>query len=153
WDIEGKILKKCDVRAFKRQELKQIISFMTGKITQEVPSFSAVRYKGKHLYKLARKNLAIPVIKRQVNVKWLKYSYKKPVMSFEIECSGGTYIRSIAHEIGVMLGCGGRLSGLRRLKVGLWDIKRAVDSDFLSRSSYEQIKSRIMDIPDDLKYR
>ena len=153
WDIEGKILRKCEVRDFKPKELKQIISFMTGKISQEIPPFSAVRYKGKHLYKLARRNMSVPVLKRQVNVKWVKYAYKKPFIRFEIECSGGTYIRSIAHEIGVMLGCGGRLSRLRRLKVGLWDIKSAVDSDFLSRSSYEQVKSKIMDIPADLNYR
>ncbi|MCG2726631.1 MAG: tRNA pseudouridine(55) synthase TruB [Elusimicrobia bacterium] len=153
WDGEGRILKECKVGDFTPASLKRIIAFMTGKIAQNVPPFSAVKYKGKRLYKLARRNMAVPAIKRQVNVKWLKYSYKKPFLHFKIECSSGTYIRSIAHEMGIKLGCGGCLSKLRRESIASWSVNDAVDLDFLKKSSYEQVISKIRDVPSDLEYR
>ena len=153
WDRDGRILKECEVGDVTPASLKRIIAFMTGKIAQNVPPFSAVKYKGKRLYKLARRNMAVPIIKRQVNVKWLKYSYRKPFLRFKIECSSGTYIRSIAHEMGIKLGCGGRLSELRRENVASWSVKEALDADFLEKSSYEQLISKLIAVPSDLEYR
>ncbi len=153
WDAEGRILKETRVGDFTSTSLKQIITFMTGKIDQNVPPFSAVKYKGKRLYKLARKNIQVPTIKRQVNVKWMKYAYKKPFLSFKIECSSGTYIRSIAQEIGTKLGCGGHLSELRRESIASWNVDEAVDMDFFKNASYEQVVSKLRDVPSFLEYR
>ncbi len=153
WDADGRILKESKVGDFTSASIKQIITFMTGKIEQNIPPFSAVKYKGKRLYKLARRNIAVPTMKRQVNVKWRKYSYKKPFLHFEIECSSGTYIRSIAHEIGIKLGLGGHLSSLRRESIASWNVNEAVSADFLKKSSYEQIISKLRVVPSDLEYR
>jgi len=110
WDAEGKVVGEAPVEGITADKIKNVVGFFTGKVVQQVPPFSAVRYKGRHLYKLARKNMAVPVIRREVNIKWNRYAFKKPVFDFEVECSGGTYVRAIAHEMGRMLGTGGILT-------------------------------------------
>ena len=150
WDAEGKILKETPADGIGADKIKSVIGFFTGKVVQQVPPFSAVRYKGTHLYKLARKNTAVPPIRREVNIKWNSYSFKAPVLRFEVECSGGTYIRSIAYEMGRMLGTGGHLSELRRLSVNRWKVSDAVDRETLLRSPVEALKTRLLEIPSDL---
>ncbi len=151
WDAEGKVQKETQVSGITQEKIKSVIGFFTGKVIQQVPSFSAVRYKGKHLYKLARKNSAMPTIRREVNITWHSYSFKTPVLKFEVECSGGTYVRSIAYEIGRMLGTGGHLSELRRLSVNRWKADEALDREALQKLPVEALKARLLDVPPDLK--
>ncbi len=151
WDAEGKILKETQVTGITQEKIKNIIGFFTGKVVQQIPPFSAVRYKGKPLYKLARKNKAVPTIRREVNIKWNNYSFKTPVLKFEVECSGGTYIRSIAYEMGRMLGTGGHLSELRRLSVNRWQADDAMDRETLQQLSLDALKARLLEVPPDLK--
>ena len=151
WDAEGKVLNETPVAGITQEKIKNIIGFFTGKVVQQVPSFSAVRYKGKHLYKLARKNTAMPTIRREVNIKWNNYSFKTPVLKFEVECSGGTYVRSIAYEMGRMLGTGGHLSELRRLSVNRWKAADALDRETLQKLPLEALKALLLEVPPDLK--
>lgn len=151
WDCDGKVVKESPVTDINFAKIKNIISFFSGKVIQQVPPFSAVRYKGTHLYKLARKRLSVPSIKREVNIKWKSYSYRAPEIHFELECSGGTYVRSIAYEIGKMLGCGGCLKKLRRLKISNWNVKDAVTMEKLENASLDQMKSKILEIPASIK--
>jgi tRNA pseudouridine55 synthase len=151
WDAEGKVVKEMPVARVTQDRIKGIIGFFTGKVVQQIPSFSAVRYKGKHLYKLARKNTAVPTMRREVNIKWKNYSFKSPFLNFEVECSGGTYVRSIAYEIGRMLGTGGHLSRLRRLMVNRWNVDDALNRETLQKMSLEALKARLLEVPPDLK--
>lgn len=151
WDAEGKVVKETPVTGITADKIKGVVGFFTGKIVQQVPPFSAVRYKGKHLYKLARKNTAVPVIRREVNVKWNRYAFKSPNLDFEVECSGGTYVRAIACEMGRMLGTGGHLGELRRLKVNRWKVDSAVSREALAKMTPEEVKERILEVPPDLK--
>jgi tRNA pseudouridine55 synthase len=151
WDSDGKVVKERPVSDINFTKIKNIISFFSGKVIQQVPPFSAVRYKGTHLYKLARKRLTVPVIKREVNINWKSYVYKAPEIHFEIECSGGTYVRSVAFEIGKMLGCGGCLKKLRRLKISNWNVKDAVPMEKVKSASIEHLKSKILEIPPSIK--
>ncbi|HOW90327.1 MAG TPA: hypothetical protein PL037_08585, partial [Elusimicrobiales bacterium] len=151
WDAAGKVLKESPVAGISQEKIRGVIGFFTGKVVQQVPSFSAVRYKGTHLYKLARKNTAVPAIRREVNIKWNSYSFKKPCLDFELECSGGTYVRSIAYEIGRMLGTGGHLSELRRLSVNRWKVSDAMDRETLHKLPLESLKARLLEVPPDLK--
>jgi tRNA pseudouridine55 synthase len=151
WDAEGKALKETPLAGISQEKIKNVIGFFTGKVVQQVPAFSAVRYKGKPLYKLARKNAAVPVIRREVNIKWNSYSFRKPFLNFELECSGGTYVRSIAHEMGRMLGTGGHLSGLRRVSVNRWRVGDALDRETLQKLTVETLKARLLEVPPDLK--
>ena len=151
WDAEGKVLRETPAAGITQEKIKNVIGFFTGKVVQQVPSFSAVRYKGTHLYKLARKNSAVPAIRREVNIKWNRYSFKEPLLKFEVECSGGTYVRSIAYEIGRMLGTGGHLSELRRLSVNRWKVADALDRETLQKLPLENLKARLLEVPPDLK--
>ena len=87
-----------------------------GESFQKPPFFSALKYKGKPLYKYARKGKFINKEPRKIEIKEIKnISYKDKICSFEILCSKGTYMRSIARDLGKNLGCGGHMFSLRRL--------------------------------------
>ncbi|MCX7641482.1 MAG: tRNA pseudouridine(55) synthase TruB [Elusimicrobiales bacterium] len=130
WDMDGKVLRKVDnINNISFSNVKSAISLFDGTVTQAVPPYSAVKYKGQTLYRLARKNRKVPSIKRTVRIKWLNWNYNNGIIDFKIRCSSGTYIRSIAYEIGEMLGCGGTLGVLRRISIGQWDVDDAVKID------------------------
>ena len=91
----------------------------SGLITQKPPIFSAVKVGGKRAYHLARKGIAVEIKARQVTIHALTIHAIKPdVWQLNIQCSKGTYIRSLAHDMGQFLGCGAYLSGLIRTQVG-----------------------------------
>lgn len=106
--------------------LKQTETFI-GEILQVPPMYSAVKYKGKSLYKLARKGKSVNREPRKVLVtKFDIKEIKLPEIFFEITCSKGTYIRAIANDLGINLGCGAVLSSLRRTKIGDYNVENAV---------------------------
>ncbi len=126
WDAEGKIVAEAPPPDLSEELVKKTVAAFSGKIMQQVPSYSAVRHQGRHLYKLARGNEAVPEIKREVEVRWLSWTIRPAALDFEVECSGGTYVRSIACEMGRALGSRAHLSALRRLRIGAWSVKDAV---------------------------
>ncbi|MCX7648732.1 MAG: tRNA pseudouridine(55) synthase TruB, partial [Elusimicrobiales bacterium] len=95
WDTDGKILKQIKVEIMEKS-VKSAIDLLSGNIIQQVPPYSAVKYKGQTLYKLARQNKSVPSINRVVNVNWLDWRIRGENLGFKIKCSSGTYIRSIA---------------------------------------------------------
>ncbi|MCX7905506.1 MAG: tRNA pseudouridine(55) synthase TruB [Elusimicrobiales bacterium] len=138
WDMDGKILRKLDDINISFSSIKSVISLFDGTIVQRVPPYSAVKYRGQKLYKLARKNGKIPLIKRTVRIKWVNWNYENGVINFKIRCSSGTYIRSLAYEIGEMLGCGGTIGYLRRLAIGEWSVSNAINVDEFKKMSFEE---------------
>jgi tRNA pseudouridine55 synthase len=98
-----------------------------GEIEQVPPMFSALHVKGKRLYELARKGIEIERKPRKVNVKRIEIlSFVDGVLSLRIECSSGTYIRSIANDLGIILGCGALIGELRRESIGNFNIENSV---------------------------
>ncbi len=138
WDTDGKILKQIKVEIMEKS-VKSAIDLLSGNIIQQVPPYSAVKYKGQTLYKLARQNKSVPSINRVVNVNWLDWRIRGENLGFKIKCSSGTYIRSIAHQMGVLLGCGGTLSELRRLNIGEYSVKDAVKDKDIEKMEYSAI--------------
>ena len=103
-----------------------------GESIQRPPAFSALKRDGVPLYKLARAGQAVAAPIRKVHVYRLSMlSYDPPLLTLELECSKGTYVRSLAHDLGAALGVGGSLDELARLKVGPYDIGTAVDIETL----------------------
>ena len=147
WDAEGKVVAEAPPPALDEESVKKAVEAFNGKITQTVPPYSAVRLGGKHMYKLARHNVVMPVVKRDVDVKWLSWSVKAPSIDFEIECSGGTYIRSIACELGRFLGSRAHLTALRRLSIGAWSVKDAVTAPALAAMTPEEALARLVPVP------
>ena len=114
-DASGEIIKEFEVKC-SEDEVKREINNFLGESLQKPPFFSALKYKGKPLYKYARKGEFINKEPRKIEIKEIKnISYKNKICSFQIICSKGTYIRSIARDLGENLGCGGHMFSLKRL--------------------------------------
>ncbi len=114
-DVSGEIIEEFEVKCSEDEVKKEINNFL-GKSFQKPPFFSALKYKGKPLYKYARKGEYINKEPRKIEIKEIKnISYKDKICSFQLLCSKGTYIRSIARDLGKNLGCGGYMVYLKRL--------------------------------------
>ena len=125
-DAMGNIISSSDIIPNEKDINKSLVSFI-GKSMQTAPFFSALKHKGKPLYKYAREGEFISKLPREINI----FSIKNIICehnkcSFIVHCSKGTYIRSIARDLGDKLNSGGHLSALRRLSQGIFNIKNAM---------------------------
>jgi tRNA pseudouridine55 synthase len=127
YDATGKITATGDPTGVSRQHLLSALDSFRGLIQQTPPMYSAVKHGGKPLYKLARAGIEVERKSRPVQIYRLELKYwQPPLATIEVECGKGTYIRSLAHDLGQLLGCGAHLKSLTRLKYGCFDIKDAV---------------------------
>lgn len=147
WDAQGRVTETAPVPDLSSPSLEKAVAAFNGKIIQQVPPYSAIRHKGQHLYDLARKNEAVPEIKREVEVRWLSWQAGPGSVSFEIECSGGTYIRSIAREMGLAMGSRAHLSALRRLSIGAFRVEDSVTADQLGAMTPAEAAARLAPAP------
>tara|TARA_B100000749_G_C18368759_1_gene440788 strand:+ start:140 stop:1063 length:924 start_codon:yes stop_codon:yes gene_type:complete len=140
--------------SFSQRQFDQVIDSMKGNQLQSPPPFSAKKIAGQRSYKLARKGLKVELPPQKVSVYKFRTWTKKPeTIEFEIHCSPGTYIRSIAHELGEKLGCGGHLSRLQRTVSGKFYLKMAFKLDCLTKLKNWKnyllpINSMLRDIPE-----
>ena len=126
-DETGKVIKECDVSCTKNHIKKEIKNFL-GESFQKPPFFSALKHKGKPLYVYARKGEFIDKEPRRIEIKQIKnIIYRDKVCSFELVCSKGTYIRSLARDLGENLGCGAYMKSLKRLTQHNFDVKNALN--------------------------
>ncbi len=103
-----------------------------GKIMQVPPSFSAIKKDGKRMYDLARKGIEVIIEPRPITIKEFEItSIEMPIVSFRVVCTTGTYIRSLANDIGKELGCGGHLSSLCRTRIGAFTLDQSYTMDSL----------------------
>jgi tRNA pseudouridine55 synthase len=133
YDTEGKVLTTSDLIPTE-EEITKTLSQFQGTILQTPPMFSAKKIQGKKLYELARKGIEIErqPVSVTVNIQLLSYEY--PYLSLKIACSKGTYIRSLAEDIGLNLGCGAHLSNLTRTKSGRFSLEDCIDGSELFNS-------------------
>ncbi len=125
-DIEGQKIKISDKQPSKN-EVEKVIGSFIGKIKQTPPVYSALKIEGKRAYKLAREGKKVKIEPRIITIYDIDHlSYKYPYISFMVSVSSGTYIRSLAEDIGKKLGTGGYLTGLERIKVGDFKIQDAI---------------------------
>ncbi len=125
-DSEGKVVLKSDVTS-RPHEVEKVVGEFVGKQSQTPPSYSAIKIKGKKAYELARKGSEVKLEPREIVVysaKILNYSY--PLLTVEFDVSSGTYIRTLAHDIGRRLGTYGFLKELRRTKIGKFSVEEAL---------------------------
>jgi len=127
FDATGKVTQQGDVSSLTREQVEAALSSFRGSIEQTPPMYSAVKIKGVPLYRLARAGLEVPRKARRVELyRIVLLDWQPPVLAIEVECSKGTYIRSLAHDIGQKLGCGAHLKNLVRLKSDPFHITEAV---------------------------
>lgn len=121
----------------------------SGEILQAPPIFSAKKINGKKMYELARKGKNIDIKKEKItinNIKILKYKY--PFLELEIDCSKGTYIRSIANDLGEILKTGAILTKLQRTKIGPFGVIDSIKQATLDKATLDKAKINILDIVD-----
>jgi len=136
-DAEGKIIQKSAKKP-DLQQIEHVLNQLTGKIQQTPHRYSAVKVGGRRAYKAARAGEEVKLEPRQVTVNRLQVTeYKYPRLKIIAEVSSGTYIRSLAEDIGAKLGTGAYLSALRRTKIGQFDIRDAVTLDRLKPSNFD----------------
>jgi len=125
-DPEGEISHVSDTRPTLEQVQAALAQFV-GEITQRPPIYSAIKINGRRAYDLARKGEVVEMPERQVTIfslELLDYAY--PEVRIRVHVSSGTYIRTLAEDIGKVLGTGAYCSALRRTKVGEWSVEGAV---------------------------
>lgn len=113
------------------KEIETALEKFQGTFEQIPPMFSAKKVRGKPLYQLARKGIEIPRAAAVVTAHVTLLSYQYPILSLHIVCSKGTYIRSIAHDLGTLLGCGAHLFELRRLRCGAYHVSQSIPGGLL----------------------
>jgi tRNA pseudouridine55 synthase len=126
FDKEGKIEKVQFEKIPKREEIEEVLKSFCGEILQTPPPYSAKKIKGKKAYELARKGLKVelsPVKVKIYQIEILNYSF--PYLEIKVSCSSGTYIRSLANDIGEKLKVGGLIEELRRTKIGNFKVENA----------------------------
>jgi len=115
-DSTGSVTAVTEVSAFREKTIISAVKKFEGQIEQQPPVFSALKYKGTPLYKLARQGRPIQKPARRVYISKIKIlEIKLPLVHLEVSCSAGTYIRTLCADIGKILGCGGHLFALKRI--------------------------------------
>ena len=138
-DAEGKVIK-TSAKSFSKEEVEAALISFIGKQFQEPPYFSALKHKGKPMYKYAREGEFIKKDPREIEIFSIEnYDLKKNVCSFDITCSKGTYIRSIARDLGIKLESAAHLIFLERTKQDIFSIDMTVDVDDCSDKSIMEI--------------
>ena len=137
YDREGERTGPEQVLTYGRAEIQTAMSRLTGAFDQKPPVISAKKMGGIPSYKLARRGMALEPIAVSVEVSTFEItSFSAPLAGFRVVCSSGTYVRSLAHDLGQQLGCGAHLDSLRRVRSGDFSVERAVP---LERATAENI--------------
>lgn len=126
-DAETEVIQENCIENVTPEKIMGVKESFLGKISQYPPMYSAVKFKGKSLYKYARKGIEVTRLPRDVFIhKFTISKIELPDICFEIVCSKGTYIRVLAHDLGQKLGCGAYLTSLRRTNIGCFNVDDAL---------------------------
>ena len=152
YDTEGEIVNTSDKKV-NLEDIEAILPKFSGEIEQYPPIYSAIKVKGKKLYEYAREGLDVKIEPKNVSIYKLEiveFDKEKQTVDLHIECSKGTYIRSIANDIGEHLGCYGHLIKLVRTKAGLFNIDKSLYLEELD--SIENIQKNLINPIEYLNY-
>ncbi len=144
-DAEGQIISTQPVPILQEADLWQVLSSFKGPIDQVPPMYSALKHQGKKLYELARQGIEIERTPRQITIHELELlMVQEETFSLRVFCSKGTYIRSLAVDIGQAIGCGATVTALRRIRAGQFKIHQAMTIEQLQALSHEQLVQRLL---------
>lgn len=131
YDAEGQVTAQREVHV-SREDLEAVLPKFSGPLQQIPPMYSAIKVKGQKLYQLARQGKEIEREPRAVTIHQLHLQdWSTPDLTVNLRCSAGTYVRSLAHDLGELLGCGAHLSALQRTSVGSFDLAQSHTLDAL----------------------
>jgi tRNA pseudouridine55 synthase len=148
YDAEGEILSERDASHITRDDVDRVLASFTGDIQQVPPMYSAIKQGGKKLYDLARAGQTVERSPRAVRIDSLAIvEWNSPEFMLDVVCSAGTYIRSLAYDIGEVLSVGAHLSGLTRTASGSFTLENALSLDTLLNDTHWQQHLTMMDAP------
>lgn len=132
YDAEGQTTARHSVPDLSLDQLAQVVAAFRGEIMQRPPAYSALKRDGRPLYQLARAGIEIEIQPRPVNLIDIDIlAWQSPDLSLRLMTSPGFYVRSLAHDLGQVLGCGGHVRALRRLASGTWRVEDGITLDEL----------------------
>jgi tRNA pseudouridine55 synthase len=145
YDADGEVTAALPVPLLTLDELNQLAAGFVGDQMQTPPMVSAVKKDGVPLYKLARKGIEVPREPRLIHIYRFRFSsYEEPVGRFELACTKGTYVRSVAHELGQKVGCGAHLASLRRVSSGRFNVADALPLDAVLKLTQAELEKRVI---------
>ncbi len=151
-DADGQIVEVEDPPVPTEDLLRLALSGQVGEIRQLPPQYSALKVKGQRAYDLARAGRAVDLELRIVRIDRADLlSYSWPHLELEVECGAGTYIRSIARDVGEAVGCGGLIETLVRTRIGPFTLEESLDGENLSHESLSRhlrpLRDAVADLP------
>ena len=145
YDADGELTGSLPVPPLTLDELNQAAAPFVGDLMQTPPMVSAVKKGGVPLYKLARKGLEVPREPRLVHIYSFAFAtYQEPLAEFRIACTKGTYVRSLAHDLGQKIGCGAHLAALRRVSSGKFNVADAAPLDAILNLAPGELEKRVI---------
>ncbi|WP_136066875.1 tRNA pseudouridine(55) synthase TruB [Modicisalibacter radicis] len=149
-DADGELIERRPVPTLETADIERVLVDFRGEIEQVPPMYSALKHQGKPLYQLAREGKTIARAPRRVTVYDMRLVGREPTgFELEVACSKGTYIRTLAEEIGAALGCGAHISVLRRLKTGPFQAADMFDFAALEAESEAARREQVL-LPTDV---
>lgn len=147
-DSEGQVIaENNDIPVLSNDLIENVLEEFRGDISQVPPMFSALKHNGQPLYKLAREGKKVEIKSRDIKIYKLELlRFSKDTLEIKVKCSKGTYIRSLAIDIGKKIGCGGHLIELQRTQSGPFTLGQACDLDELKDLSFEEKVASIANI-------
>ena len=145
YDADGEILETRPVPPLTLDQLNEAAATFMGDQMQTPPMVSAIKINGVPLYKLARKGIEVEREPRLVHIYNFRFTnYEPPLGQFRVACTKGTYVRSIAHELGQKLGCGAHLAALRRSVSGKFDVADATKLDDVLKLTTTELEKKVI---------
>ncbi len=145
YDTDGELVASLPVPLLTVEELNREAAAFVGDLMQTPPMVSAIKKDGVPLYKLARKGIEVEREARMVHVYNFQFSsYQEPLGRFRVACTKGTYVRSLAHDLGQKLGCGAHLHTLRRAASGKFDVSEAVPLEAVMTMTLPELEKRVI---------
>ncbi len=146
-DAEGKVIEEKPVPELSLAEIESCLHSFTGEIDQVPPMYSALKHNGRKLYELAREGKTIERKARRISIFELELLHvTADSLKLDVFCSKGTYIRSLAEDIGHYLGCGGTVTELRRIQAGQFNIEHAFTIEQLQEMDLEALTNCLIDV-------
>ncbi|PAW88560.1 MAG: tRNA pseudouridine(55) synthase TruB [Pedosphaera sp. Tous-C6FEB] len=145
YDTDGKVTATLPVPPLTLDQLNEAAATFIGDLQQIPPMVSAKKQGGVALYKLARKGIEVVREPRLVHIYNYRFTaYTEPLAKFRVACTKGTYVRSLAHDLGTKLGCGAHLATLRRVTSGKWDVAEALTLDAILALPIGELEKRVI---------
>jgi tRNA pseudouridine55 synthase len=145
YDADGEVTATAPVPPLSVEQLNAAAGAFVGDLMQTPPMVSAAKVGGVPLYKLARKGLEVERKARLVHIYTFRFTaYQEPIGTFRVACTKGTYVRSLAHELGQKLGCGAHLATLRRTESGRFSVADATPLAQLLELTPAELRSRVI---------